>query len=53
MQKKQERYNNDVISAITNIVFEIRKSFNNTHYGVSLVLTLPEGQYEHYFEQVN
>ena len=24
MQKKQERYNNDVISAITNIVFERR-----------------------------
>ena len=37
VQKKQERYNNDVINAITNIVFERRQSFNNTYYGTSLV----------------
>ena len=37
VKEKQEMYNNDVINAITNIVFERRKSFNNKYYGASLV----------------
>ena len=37
MQEKQERYNNDVINVVENIVFERRKSFNNTYYDASSV----------------